>query len=414
MADIEELGTEKERLETEIYDRREELNRLIEESQKLREASVKKEEKHSKFLEDFPGNSSDSEEEVEKDQTTSRLRWQIPKLDKFKKGANFARFCERFEQYAHISKTKDTDLYIMLLNNVDNETYSVLKEVSLTKKEKRDAKKFCEVYKKAIYGDEVISLKADLMRCCQDEEEDIESYAFRLRDKANIAYTDRETGEENCLLVFLQNVRDKDMRRKLNEASFINFAEAIKQARRIEKARDLDKKLPVKSELTPILKQISFTEGQVEENNKGFQKRGESMSRESYRDNKERGFSRENGGSRYGQFNNRPEIICWFCNRPGHRQATCFRRFPNRNNIGGRNFSRVGPGIRGKNFGNGGTNRNFGNYAGGEMRSQDFGNGGFQNSNFGQQRLGQEQYYGRNFSQNGDVQRSDPSQQRLN
>ena len=105
----------------------------------------------------------------------------------------------------------------------------------------------------------------------------------------------------------------------------------------------------------------------------------------------------------------------WFCNRPGHRQATCFRRFPNRNKIGGRNFSRVGPGIRGKNFGNGGTNRNFGNYAGGEMRSQDFGNGGFQNSNFGQQRPGQEQYYGRNFSQNGDVQRiSDPSQQRLN
>ena len=29
-------------METEIYDRREELNRLIEESQKLREASVKK------------------------------------------------------------------------------------------------------------------------------------------------------------------------------------------------------------------------------------------------------------------------------------------------------------------------------------------------------------------------------------
>ena len=41
---------------------------------------------------------------------------------------------------------------------------------------------FCELYKTAIYGDEKVSLKTDLMRCHHDMGEDIASYTFRLRE----------------------------------------------------------------------------------------------------------------------------------------------------------------------------------------------------------------------------------------
>ena len=110
---------------------------------------------------------------------------------------------------------------------------------------------FCKSYKAAIYGDEAIALKNDLMSCKQEDGEKIEEFAFRLREKANIAYLDKKVGEENCLLAFLRGVKGRDMKEKLNEASFETFGEAVRQAKKIERVERMmaDSEVPNDSNL---------------------------------------------------------------------------------------------------------------------------------------------------------------------
>ena len=303
------------------------------------------------------------------------VQLKAPRLKQYSKGGNFSRFCERFVEYVHIAKIEDPDLFMLLLQNVDDETYSILKTVQLSTTQKRNATQFCDLYKTAIYGDEEVTLKTDLMRCRQKMGEDITSYAFRLREKANIAYTDNEIGEENCLLVFLQNVSDDEMRKKLNEASFQNFSEAIKQAKKIEAAATIGTSVQVAS----ILKQTSFQEEREEREGR---ERGRSLDRGSAKESnsnsrdprsqsngsgrsvsQDRGgyngtsnmgrsqgvdnYSRFERGGRSRNFDDR-NIVCYNCNRRGHRKANCRTSW---NNFGrtqnNRNYSNYGPNTRG-------------------------------------------------------------------
>ena len=176
------------------------------------------------------------------------------KLRKFSKGENFSRFCERFDEYVRITKIRDRDLYMLFLQNVDDETYTTLKSVKLSRKERSRASEFCKKYKTAIYGDEKLSLRHDVMDCKQKSEETISDYAYRLREKASIAYSDPENQEDNCLLAFLRGVKNLSMKIKLNEASLDNFNDAVKLAKKIER---VEKVINAEPELNPILKEYS-------------------------------------------------------------------------------------------------------------------------------------------------------------
>ena len=105
-----------------------------------------------------------------------------PKLRKFLKGENFAQYCERFKEFAYISKIQDKKLYLYFLQHmvddkiVDDKTYSVLKFVSLSESEQADPELFCEEFKREIYGDECTTLKAEVLDCKQLSSESIEKY----------------------------------------------------------------------------------------------------------------------------------------------------------------------------------------------------------------------------------------------
>ncbi len=159
---------------------------------------------------------------------------QVTKLRKFTKGENFSIFCDRFMEFVKIANIKNPNLHMFLLQNLDDHTYSLLHGIELSKREKSTPELFCNFYKAAIYGDEAIALKNDLISCRQKDKEEIEEYAFRLREKSNIAYLDKKIGEENCLLAFLRGVKSKNIKQKLNEASFETFQEAVRQAKKIE------------------------------------------------------------------------------------------------------------------------------------------------------------------------------------
>ena len=272
---------EKSKMTEEIKDHEEKAGELMERAKQLMEEAEQMKDELN-IPKDRVPNLDDYDSEGE---NKTKLRLRVPKLEKFSKGGNFSRFCERFEEYVNMSKSKDDNLYMLLLSNVDDETYSILKGVELSAEEKSDVAKFCKLYKTAIYGDEAIMLKTDLMRCKQKDEEDIATYAFRLREKANIAYPNKQTGEETCLLVFLQNVKDSEMRTKLNEASFGNFAEAIRQAKKIENASKMNKSNEI-AEITPILKNLKFEDNKSVRDNKEY-RRERSLSRDSSQQSRE-------------------------------------------------------------------------------------------------------------------------------
>ena len=286
---------------------------------------------------------------------------QATKLRNFQKGENFSRFCERFQEYVEITQIVDSKLHLFFLQHVDDVTYSTLKAVNLDAEQQSDCSLFCEIYKDAVYGSETVPLKNEVLECKQLVDEDITSFAHRLREKAIIAFSNEESIDENCLLSLMRGVRDNSIRQKLNESSVSNFSEALKLAKKLEKISNM-----FGAELNPatsILKNVSFDavddRRQEKENNSvspSYRERSRSDRSDSWRPNRSPSPGRDsnrnswsrspsgtgNGNSARFSFRNnrgasrsrerqatssRPETRkCWACNRVGHLKRNCYAR----------------------------------------------------------------------------------------
>ncbi len=286
----------------------------------------------------------------------------ITKLRKFSKGENFAQFCERFQNFVYITKMQDTNLHLYFLQQLDEESYATLSHVPLTDEQKRDATRFCEVYKDTIYGSDVIPLRNELLECKQLVNEDMAEFAYRLREKASRAFTDEDNCDMNCLLALMRGVRDEEIRRKLNESEVTNFNDALKLAKKLEK---VDIMIRGKPDTTSILKNAPVTstpeegrqKSEISENGSRARdslsiedgrrsrpregsysySRGWNASTEDSRD-RSRDWERDsrdrqqfprnrnstpNYRSRGRQFTNK---VCNFCRRRGHVQRWCWQR----------------------------------------------------------------------------------------
>ena len=195
----------------------------------------------------------------------SMYTMKMAKLNTFKKGDNFARFCERFCECIALTKVEDENLYLYFLQHVDDTSYSLLRPVELTRNQKRDCQQFCTIYKDVIYGEESMPLKNELRNLQQEVDEDIIEYSSRLREKGSIAFEDRQedTMELECLLAFMNGLQSKYIKRKLGEHNVSEFNEAVKLAMRFEKIEKITNPPAVHS----IMKQksnVSF-EPKVEE-----------------------------------------------------------------------------------------------------------------------------------------------------
>ena len=83
-------------------------------------------------------------------------------LSKYVEGSNFARHCEKFVEYAELTQLPARNAYKLFLHNVDDRTYSILKEVNITEAEKASMTLFIPKLKEAIYSDDSFSLKITL------------------------------------------------------------------------------------------------------------------------------------------------------------------------------------------------------------------------------------------------------------
>ena len=261
---------------------------------------------------------------------------QIVKLNQFQKGGNFSTFCDRFIDYADTAKLEHANLHFFLLQNVDDETYSILKKVELTSEEKSDAESICKRYKEEYYGEETIVFKNQLLDCVQNENEDISAYVFRLRETAAIAYIDKKQGEENCLLAMLRGLRNMEIRRKLNEASIRSFTEAVVLAKRLE---GVERMFKTDREPSHVMRQSAIADNRHEQavpgprkipassrnstenscnscNSSRLEQRMGSRGRPHERRIRETEFVR------FGRRDDR-NLTCWACKRVGHRKSRC-------------------------------------------------------------------------------------------
>ena len=106
------------------------------------------------------------------------LRLTNPKFPKYEKGDSFVRYCDKFQEYVLLTNQAHENLYLYFLQNVDDETYAKLKLVKLTDAQKLDATSFCQIYKQAIYGEQIIQLVNEVRDCLQQEQDSISDYAY--------------------------------------------------------------------------------------------------------------------------------------------------------------------------------------------------------------------------------------------
>ena len=323
-------------------------SKILEEIKALAEEQADMLQKELEELYKLKSEPAGEDKEADKDLSIAKVMTgmhlsQVTKLRKFSKGENFSRYCERFQEFVTITKMRDNNLHLYFLQHVDDETYSALKSVSLLDAEKRDAVLFCDAYKSVIYGEESIPLKNEVMNCKQLSNEDISEFAYRLRDKANIAFSDQDVIDENCLLAFMRGLRNLHIKRKLNESDVVDFSEALKLAKKLEKVESMLSETD-KQDVTSILKEssMSFKPSRFEQRSESPQSwrsssRGSrSPSRDRNRSYESRGQNRSQGSrSRFGgqyrsQFGRSrtpgQSKVCWNCHKPGHIRRFCWSR----------------------------------------------------------------------------------------
>jgi hypothetical protein len=149
-----------------------------------------------------------------KDETPLTARFTAPK--EYKHGENFTTWCSRFRRYLRASRIQRDDAFELLLNHVDDRTLETLEPVAdkLSSSEKRDPELFIPIFEQAIYRkSDIRSLRQQLTNgnLVQEESEDVDTFASRIRSLAKRAYNIPGDRHEPCLNAFLNGLRDENL-----------------------------------------------------------------------------------------------------------------------------------------------------------------------------------------------------------
>ena len=170
--------------------------------------------------------------------SSSSISFKLPQPEKYKRGENFHLFCENFIEYVTLSKFDNENLPLLFLQLVDEQTKAKLKLINLDADQRRDARKFLEIYeRKMAPAHESRTFKSMLADLSQKNEETIEEFSYRIFSIASRAYSDDEKviREEACYNTFMRGISDPYIKRKLHEdPSLDSFERATEEASRLE------------------------------------------------------------------------------------------------------------------------------------------------------------------------------------
>lgn len=307
----------------------------------------------------------------------------ITKPPRMGKGDSFANYCERFKAYVQMTDLRD-NLDLLFMQNVDSNTYTSLKATAaaLTPDQKTDADVMCRQFLGALYGDEKVSLRNDLLNMKQKPGESVAEFGNRIQEASSMAYTSPEQAREASLLALLRGISKNSLRQKMNEATVTSFPEAIRLAKKLESVTAMFEAAPILKTTeekagpsneessvyytasyrgrssTPYHKrQASRSRGRDNRgeyrnrsnsrnrnrstswNRNRSHSRGRDRSRDRYRSRNRRNYSRDSSNSRsrdrssknysrnfksnsYQKIRN---IECWNCHQTGHYRSNCPR-----------------------------------------------------------------------------------------
>ncbi len=265
----------------------------------------------------------------------------IPKPDKYQKGQNFSRFAKRFRQYVQLSRVKNNDLDILFLSFIDDDqTYEKLSRVVLLDLEKRDIMQLTQRYEREMYPNVTSeTLKTELVTMTQGSTESCESFAFRISEVAERAYTDITIRNENSKAAYIRGLRDVSIKSKILEHELVDFDEAVKLANKLEKIQSVAN---VNVPEDAVLYNIE-SKSRVNNNTASRQfPNSNSENRQMYNNSYRRDYTSSNntGNVPDRHMSNRRDrtpVQCWLCQGFGHTRKFCPNNGQNRRR-GNQNF----------------------------------------------------------------------------
>ena len=292
-------------------------------------------------------------------------------IREYKNGEDFTTWCSRFKRYLRSNRLRRKDAHDLLLSLVDDRTLEKLEPVAekLSPEEQRDPELFIPLFEEAIYPKtDVRALRQELtgsdMR--QGNNEDVESFASRVRNFGKRAYGSATERHEPCLNAFLHGLKDRSLYQEVVKDSRAqdDFELAAKLAASLDKLQRstnhrhneqydvlrLERSTPGNRDRNTYddRNNNSSADSQQESNdNRSYRRQNNDHGRHNYEQNNYRRNS--NGNSRGRTYNTnatrpnnrRENRTCFLCHKRGHVVANCFQNPLNLNRAG--NSQGTGP-----------------------------------------------------------------------
>ena len=268
------------------------------------------------------------------DENNRRIKLKQPK--EYKKGDDFATFGHRFQIFVESNRTDPSDYVNALLSCVDDVTLQKLMPAlqCLKNGEKRNLKTLLDRCRETLYPQsEIRALRQQLTsaKIVQTGDEDVETFAARIRSVVNRAgYTTESEKSESCLNAFLNGL-NADLADKLYAAPDVenSFEIAVSTARKLEKMKSLrtSPELDHHASVFRVSQQPRGSREQPQERSSEQQdllngisgyNRGGGTNNQSYR----RGNTNQQGRSR-GRRERNEDRTCYRCGVQGHIARFC-------------------------------------------------------------------------------------------
>ena len=273
--------------------------------------------------------------------TTRLTAWMVPPKE-YKHDEDFRAWSKRFQRYLSVGNLGRKDALLLMLNCVDDRTAQRLETVvdSMEDKVKCDYTKFIPLCEEAIYPkSESRALRLELTQLVQTADEDIGSFAARIRNIASRAYDGQAPGKDDCCYqTFVRGIRNRDIKLDVMKSEIDSFENAVLAATKLE--RIISSTETAASE-TGHLDVLRVRETRNNGNNQPthtVQSSREHHGRERGNSERHSNQSSHRDGNRdtYRRPDTRPANgryeetrTCWSCGVQGHLQRFCDRRQSN-------------------------------------------------------------------------------------
>ena len=264
-----------------------------------------------------PGIKIDDTSNADTTRSNKQFFLKIAKPQKFKTGDEINLFLDRFEEYVIMSKIDEQDIDLFLLTLIDDSiTYRKVKAAmaQLNNIDKLNVRALTSALKKRLQPAARTRIKKiNLSTIRQGEDESVETFTFRVRESAELAYEDMVKRDEAALNALIAGIKDCRLHEKLMSSECQTFDEASRIAIKFEEITKSSKNRWGNQDSSLSSHNVDLDLLAVSD-------------REVRNDSETNNPSRESQGQfvSYTGYQQRPNsAVCYNCQCPGHIQRNC-------------------------------------------------------------------------------------------